>query len=210
MREIKRGKGRMPFPPGAGGRQSDIQCPIEGPGLQTFFHTEEGTVRAVDGVDLHLDRGETLGIVGESGCGKSVTALSILRLIPQPPGRIVDGELLFKNRNLLSLPIEEMRKIRGKDISMIFQEPMTSLNPVLTIGKQISEVIQLHEGLGWRDSMEKSAEMLRLVGIPSPEMRVHDYPHQLSGGMRQRVMIAMALSCSPDILIADERPPPWM
>ncbi len=173
-------------------------------GLKTFFYTEEGVARAVDGVDLQLDPGETLGIVGESGCGKSVTALSILRLIPQPPGRIVHGELMFNGQNLLSLPMEKMRKIRGKDISMIFQEPMTSLNPLLTIGKQIAEAIQLHEGLNYQKSLHKATAMLHLVGIPSPEKRVRDYPHQLSGGMRQRVMIAMALSCNPKVLIADE------
>ena len=173
-------------------------------GLKTHFYTEEGVVRAVDGVDFHLSPGETLGIVGESGCGKSVTALSILRLIPQPPGKIVAGDLIFKDQNLLSLSIDKMRKIRGKDISMIFQEPMTSLNPVLTIGKQISEAIQLHEALGGKESFERAVEMLHLVGIPSPKKRVRDYPHQLSGGMRQRVMIAMALSCNPNILIADE------
>jgi oligopeptide/dipeptide ABC transporter ATP-binding protein len=173
-------------------------------GLKTHFYTEEGVVRAVDGIDFHLDSGETLGVVGESGCGKSVTALSILRLIPQPPGKIVAGDLIFKGRNLLSLPLEKMRKIRGKDISMIFQEPMTSLNPVFNIGRQISEAIQLHEGLSENESLERGVEMLHLVGIPSPKKRVRDYPHQLSGGMRQRVMIAMALSCNPEILIADE------
>jgi oligopeptide/dipeptide ABC transporter ATP-binding protein len=172
--------------------------------LKTHFYTEEGVVRAVDGIDFHLDSGETLGVVGESGCGKSVTALSILRLIPQPPGKIVAGDLIFKGRNLLSLPLEKMRKIRGKDISMIFQEPMTSLNPVFNIGRQISEAIQLHEGLSENESLERAVEMLHLVGIPSPKKRVRDYPHQLSGGMRQRVMIAMALSCNPNILIADE------
>ena len=173
-------------------------------GLKTHFYTEDGIARAVDGVDFHLNPGETLGVVGESGCGKTVTALSILRLIPQPPGKIVAGDLIFKGQNLLSLSIEKLRKIRGKDISMIFQEPMTSLNPVFTIGRQISEAIQLHEGLGGNASLERAVEMLHLVGIPSPKKRVRDYPHQLSGGMRQRVMIAMALSCNPKILIADE------
>ena len=173
-------------------------------GLQTFFYTEQGLARAVDGVDFQLNAGETIGIVGESGCGKSVTALSILRLIPQPPGRIVGGDILFKNQSLLTLSMDQMRRIRGKEIAMIFQEPMTSLNPIFTIGRQISEAIQLHEGLGRRESLEKTVEMLRVVGIPSPEKRIRDYPHQLSGGMRQRVMIAMALSCNPNILIADE------
>jgi oligopeptide/dipeptide ABC transporter ATP-binding protein len=173
-------------------------------GLKTYFYTEEGVTRAVDGVDLHLSPGETLGMVGESGCGKSVTALSILRLIPQPPGKVVGGDLLFNGENLLVLPLERMRKIRGKDISMIFQEPMTSLNPVFTVGRQIAEAVRLHEGLGAREAMKKATEMLHLVGIPSPQKRVRDYPHQLSGGMRQRVMIAMALSCNPKILIADE------
>ena len=172
--------------------------------LQTFFHTERGTARAVDEVDLHLSPGETLGVVGESGCGKSVTALSILRLIPQPPGRIVGGEILFRTENLLTKTMEQMRRVRGKDIAMIFQEPMTSLNPLFNVGRQISEAIQLHEGLGYRKSLAKTVEMLRIVGIPSPDKRVNDYPHQLSGGMRQRVMIAMALSCNPSILIADE------
>jgi oligopeptide/dipeptide ABC transporter ATP-binding protein len=181
---------------------SDFLLKVQG--LQTFFYTEEGIARAVDEVDFYLNAGETLGIVGESGCGKSVTALSILRLIPQPPGKIVNGEVLFNNQNLLDIPLGKIRKIRGKDISMIFQEPMTSLNPLLTIGKQILEAIKLHEGLGHRNALEKTVEMLRLVGIPSPQKRVHDYHHQLSGGMRQRVMIAMALSCNPRILIADE------
>ena len=173
-------------------------------GLKTFFYTQEGIVRAVDGVDFSLNPGETLGIVGESGCGKSVTALSLLRLIPQPPGKIVGGDLIFKGQNLLSLSMAKMRKIRGKDISMIFQEPMTSLNPLFTVGRQISEAIHLHEDLGKRESLERAVEMLHLVGIPSPKKRVRDYPHQLSGGMRQRVMIGMALSCNPRILIADE------
>jgi peptide/nickel transport system ATP-binding protein len=161
-------------------------------------------IRAVDGVDLHIDPGETLGVVGESGCGKSVTALSVMRLIPQPPGRIVSGEISYAGRNLLNLSAAEMRKIRGKEISMIFQEPMTSLNPVFTCGEQIAEAIRLHEGLSRRDAMDKTVEMLRLVHIPNAERRVKEYPHQLSGGMRQRIMIAMALSCNPKLLIADE------
>src|SRR5499426_4107200 len=177
---------------------------LEVKGLKTHFFTDEGVVRAVDGVDLHINKGETLGIVGESGSGKSVTALSIMRLIPQPPGRIVEGTINYNGRNLLELPPPQMRKIRGKEISMIFQEPMTSLNPVFTVGEQIAEAIRLHEGLGRRDAMDKTVEMLRLVHIPNAERRVKEYPHQLSGGMRQRVMIAMALACDPNLLIADE------
>jgi peptide/nickel transport system ATP-binding protein len=173
-------------------------------GLKTHFFTDEGVVRAVDGVDLYINPGETLGVVGESGCGKSVTALSIMRLIPTPPGRITAGQIMYAGRNLLELSPAQMRKIRGKEISMIFQEPMTSLNPVFTVGEQIAEAIRLHEGLGRRDAMDKTVEMLRLVHIPNAERRVKEYPHQLSGGMRQRIMIAMALSCNPKLLIADE------
>jgi len=172
--------------------------------LKTHFFTDEGVIRAVDGVSLHIDKGETLGVVGESGCGKSVTALSIMRLIPQPPGRIVEGEIRYNGRNLLELPPAKMRKVRGKEISMIFQEPMTSLNPVFTCGEQIAEALRLHEGLGRRDAMDKTVEMLKMVRMANPERRVKEYPHQLSGGMRQRVMIAMALSCNPKLLIADE------
>ncbi len=172
--------------------------------LQTHFVTDAGTVRAVDGVSLMVRKGETLGIVGESGCGKSVTALSILRLIPNPPGRIVGGKILLDGRNLLELPEDAMRKVRGGSISMIFQEPMTSLNPVFTVGDQIAEGIRLHQGLSKRESWNKAIEMLRLVRIPDPDRRVKEYPHQMSGGMRQRVMIAMALSCNPHLLIADE------
>ncbi|MDH3600637.1 MAG: ABC transporter ATP-binding protein [Candidatus Tectomicrobia bacterium] len=172
--------------------------------LQTQFFTDDGLARAVDGVSYSLARGETVGVVGESGCGKSVTALSILRLIPNPPGRIVGGEILFEGENLLDLSAAEMRRIRGNDISMIFQEPMTSLNPVFTIGNQISEAVKLHQGLSRKEAMNKAVEMLTLVGIPEPARRVHEYPHQLSGGMRQRAMIAMALSCNPKVLIADE------
>ncbi len=177
---------------------------LEVKGLKTYFYTDEGVVRAVDGVSLHIDKGETLGVVGESGCGKTVTALSLMRLIPQPPGRIVEGEICWNGRNLLDLSPAQMRRVRGKEISMIFQEPMTSLNPVFTVGEQIAEAIRLHEGLGRRGAMEKTVEMLKLVHIPNPERRVKEYPHQLSGGMRQRVMIAMALSCHPKLLIADE------
>ncbi|MFO7171463.1 MAG: ABC transporter ATP-binding protein [Bacillota bacterium] len=172
--------------------------------LRTYFYTEDGVMPAVDGVSLYIRRGETLGVVGESGCGKSVTSLSIMRLIPSPPGKIVEGEILFEGRDLLKLPEPEMRKIRGNEISMIFQEPMTSLNPVFTVGDQIAEAIMLHQGLNYKEAMAKAVEMLRLVGIPAPEKRVKDYPHQMSGGMRQRVMIAMALSCNPKLLIADE------
>jgi len=172
--------------------------------LATQFLTDRGVVRAVDGVSLHINAGETLGVVGESGSGKSVTALSIMRLIREPPGRIAEGEVRYNGVNLLGLSAEQMRNIRGKEIAMIFQEPMTSLNPVFTIGEQIAESIRLHEGLSRRDAADKSIEMLRVVHIPNPERRVKEYPHLLSGGMRQRVMIAMALSCNPKLLIADE------
>jgi peptide/nickel transport system ATP-binding protein len=172
--------------------------------LKTYFFTDEGIVRAVDGVDLYIEKGETLGVVGESGCGKSVTALSIMRLIPQPPGKIVEGQILYNGLDLVTIPANKLRKIRGKEISMVFQEPMTSLNPVFTCGEQIAEALRLHEGLGRRDAMDKTVEMLKVVHIPNAERRVKEYPHQLSGGMRQRVMIAMALSCSPNLLIADE------
>ncbi|MBO8141737.1 MAG: ABC transporter ATP-binding protein [Firmicutes bacterium] len=172
--------------------------------LKTYFETEDGLVPAVDGISFDLDRGGTLGIVGESGSGKSVTSLSIMRLIPTPPGRILDGEILFEGEDLLKKSPAEMRRIRGNEISMIFQEPMTSLNPVFTVGDQIMEAIILHQKLSKKEARDKAIEMLRLVGIPSPEKRVDDYPHQMSGGMRQRVMIAMALSCNPKLLIADE------
>ena len=171
--------------------------------LQTHFGTLDGVVRAVEGLSFHIDAGETLAIVGESGCGKSVTSMSILRLIQEPPGRIA-GEIRFQGRDLLRLPEAEMRKLRGNDISMIFQEPMTSLNPVLTIGRQIGETLRLHQGLNARQAEARAVGMLTLVGIPAPERRVREYPHQLSGGMRQRVMIAMALACNPKLLIADE------
>ena len=173
-------------------------------GLKTHFATDDGMVHAVDGVDLAIDRGETLGVVGESGCGKTVTALSVLKLIAMPPGRIVGGQILWRGRDLVPLGPQEMRAIRSKEIAIIFQEPMTSLNPVYTIGDQIAEVIRLHEGLGRRAALDRTIEMLRLVHIPNAERRVRDYPHQFSGGMRQRVMIAMALSCNPKLLIADE------
>jgi oligopeptide/dipeptide ABC transporter ATP-binding protein len=172
--------------------------------LQTHFFTAAGVVRAVDGVSYSVKSGETLGVVGESGCGKSVTALSVLRLVANPPGRIVGGAIHFEGTNLLDLSESEMEAIRGNDISMIFQEPMTSLNPLLTIGRQIGEAMVLHRGLSWREAMDEATEMLRRVHIPEAERRVHAYPHQLSGGMRQRAMIAMALSCNPKLLIADE------
>ena len=172
--------------------------------LQTHFFTNDGVVRAVDGVSYSVRRGETLGVVGESGCGKSVTALSILRLVANPPGRIVGGAIRLEGRNLLEATETEMEDVRGNEISMIFQEPMTSLNPLFTVGKQIGEAIALHQGLSKRDAMDRAIEMLREVHIPEPERRAHEYPHQLSGGMRQRVMIAMAISCNPKVLIADE------
>jgi oligopeptide/dipeptide ABC transporter ATP-binding protein len=172
--------------------------------LRTSFFTPEGEVRAIDGVSFEIAEGKTLGLVGESGCGKSVTSLSIMRLIQSPPGKIVGGEIFYRGRDLLKLNNEEMRKIRGNEISMIFQEPMTSLNPVFTVGNQIGEAIKLHQGLGKKETRQKTIEMLRLVKIADPESRVDAYPHQLSGGMRQRVMIAMALSCNPALLIADE------
>ena len=172
--------------------------------LRTHFKTDDGVARAVDGVSFELDRGETLGLVGESGCGKSVSALSIMRLIPNPPGEIVGGEIFYNGTDLLKIPEDKMRAIRGNDISMIFQEPMTSLNPVFTVGHQIDEAVILHQAVSKAEARNRSIEMLRLVGIPAPDQRYRDYPHQLSGGMRQRVMIAMALSCNPELLIADE------
>jgi peptide/nickel transport system ATP-binding protein len=176
---------------------------LEVENLQTHFGTPDGVVRAVDGLSFHIEAGETVGIVGESGCGKSVTSMSILRLIQEPPGRIA-GSIRFQGRDLLKLSEREMREIRGNAISMIFQEPMTSLNPVLTVGRQIGEVVRLHQGMNARDAEAKAIEMLTLVGIPAPARRVREYAHQLSGGMRQRVMIAMALACNPKLLIADE------
>lgn len=176
---------------------------IEVKDLRCSFFTDEGEVKAVDGVSFQIEEGKMLGLVGESGCGKSVTALSIMRLV-QSPGQVVGGEIAYRGRDLLKLPQEAMRKIRGNEISMIFQEPMTSLNPVFTVGNQIGEAIRLHQGLGKKETREKTIEMLRLVKIADPESRVDDYPHQMSGGMRQRVMIAMALSCNPSLLIADE------
>src|SRR6185437_2660131 len=172
--------------------------------LTTYFFTRDGVVRAVDGLSFHFMRGEVLAIVGESGCGKSVTSLSIMRLIASPPGRTVRGRVLFEGRDLLELPEPEMRKIRGNAVSMIFQEPMTSLNPVLTIGRQIAEALVLHRGMSRGEALARSIELLKEVRIPTPERRATQYPHQLSGGMRQRVMIAMALACKPRLLIADE------
>jgi peptide/nickel transport system ATP-binding protein len=172
--------------------------------LQTHFFTRDGVVRAVDGVSYAVEAGETLAVVGESGCGKSVTALSILRLVPSPPGRIVGGAIRFEGVDLLQIGEREMRRIRGNEISMIFQEPMTSLNPVLTVSRQITETLILHQGLTARAAAARAIEMLRLVRIPEPERRARQYPHELSGGMRQRVMIAMALACHPKLLIADE------
>jgi oligopeptide/dipeptide ABC transporter ATP-binding protein len=172
-------------------------------GLSTSFQTRTGTVRAVDNLSLSLDAGRVLGLVGESGCGKTITALSILNLVP-PPGRITAGRILFEGRDLLALPEEEMRKIRGSRIAMVFQEPMTALNPVFTVGNQIGEVLTTHEHATDREALDRSVELLRSVGIPSPEKRVHEYPHQLSGGMRQRVMIAMAIACRPALILADE------
>jgi peptide/nickel transport system ATP-binding protein len=172
--------------------------------LKTYFRTDDGMVRAVDGVSVAISAGETVGIVGESGCGKTVTAKSVLKLIDMPPGEIVEGEILWRGRDLVPLDKEGMNEIRAKEIAIIFQEPMTSLNPVFTVGEQIAEVLRRHEGLGRKASMARAAEMLSLVQIPNASRRVNDYPHQFSGGMRQRVMIAMALSCNPKLLIADE------
>ena len=173
-------------------------------GLETDFATDDGIVRAVDGVDLTIDRGETLGIVGESGCGKTVTALSTLKLIAMPPGRIAGGQILWLGRDIVPLGHAAMRQIRGKEIGIVFQEPMTSLNPVYSVGAQIAEAVREHEGLGRRGAFDRAVEMLDLVHIANPQHRARDYPHQFSGGMRQRVMIAMALSCNPQLLIADE------
>lgn len=173
-------------------------------GLRTSFFTYAGEVQAVRGIDFHIEEGEAIALVGESGCGKSVTAMSIMRLIPSPPGKIVDGSIIFDGQDLVKASEKDMRRIRGKEIGMIFQDPMTSLNPVITIGAQIREVLTLHEGLRGKSANDRTIELLQMVGIPSPEKRLREYPHQFSGGMRQRVMIAMALACNPRLLIADE------
>ncbi len=177
---------------------------IEVNNLKTYFYTQDGVVKAVSGISYTVDEGETLGIVGESGCGKSVSVLSIMRLIPQPPGKIMEGQVLFEGRDLLHISEDEIRQVRGHKIAMIFQDPMTSLNPVLTIERQISEALMLHLGMDRAEARQESVNLLDLVGIPEAEQRIEDYPHQFSGGMRQRVMIAMALSCNPQLLIADE------
>jgi len=186
------------------GAEASSETILEVRDLQTCFYTDEGEVRAVDRLSIHVKKGESVGLVGESGCGKSVTALSIMRLIPYPPGIIVGGEVLFGGVDLLRISEQEMRAIRGNRIAMIFQEPTTSLNPVLTVGRQIAETLELHRGLSKDEAIKASAELLKLVGIPDAGRRVGDYPHQFSGGMQQRIMIAMALSCSPELLIADE------
>jgi len=172
--------------------------------LRTYFHVKEGVVKAVDGVNYCLHRAETLGLVGESGCGKSVSALSILQLVDRPPAEIHSGEILFEGKNLLQLTEKEMQKVRGRSISMIFQEPMTSLNPVLSIGHRVGEALTFHQGLSPTEAKERTVDLLKLVGIPSPQKRIKEYPHLFSGGMRQRVMIAMAIACDPKVLIADE------
>ena len=186
-------------------KETDVNTPLlEIRNLKTYFNTDEGVARAVDGMDLTIGRGKTLGVIGESGCGKSVSALSVMQLIAQPPGKIVQGEILFKGEDLLKKNPAQMRRIRGNEIAMIFQEPMTSLNPVFTIGNQISEAIVMHQNLDKAAARQKAIESLQHVGIPSPEKRIDEYPYQMSGGMRQRAMIAMALACEPDLLIADE------
>lgn len=188
----------------SGATASDTKSVLKVEGLKTYFFTREGVVKAVDDVSFEVKSGETLAIVGESGCGKSMTALSILRLISEPPGRIVDGSIKLEGRDILKMSESEMRRIRGNKISMIFQEPMTSLNPLLTIGQQISEAVRLHQKVSQSEAMRRAEEMLRLVKIAEPKRRLSEYPHQLSGGMRQRAMIAMALSCNPQVLLADE------
>ncbi|MDE0892301.1 MAG: ABC transporter ATP-binding protein [Planctomycetota bacterium] len=184
--------------------RDDGEALLEVQGLRTWFHTDEGVAKAVDGVTYTVKKGETLGVVGESGCGKSVTALSVMQLLPMPPGKFEGGRILFRGQDLLTKSDEEMREIRGNEIAMIFQEPMSALNPVFTVGDQIMETVMLHRGLDREAARAHAVEMLQKVGIPSPEQRVDEYPHQLSGGMRQRVMIAIAMSCDPALLIADE------
>ena len=186
------------------GAAGSIQRLLDIRGLKTHFQTDDGWLHAVDGVDIAIDRGETVGVVGESGCGKSVTAMSVLKLVPMPPGRIVEGQILWQGCDIVPMNDDAMRAIRMKEIAIVFQEPMTSLNPVYTVGEQIAEGLVLHEGLSKKDALSRAVELLKLVHIPTPERRVNDYPHQFSGGMRQRVMIAMALSCKPKLLIADE------
>ncbi len=181
---------------------SDVLLDIKD--LKTYFYTEDGVVKAVDGIDLSIRKKETMAIVGESGCGKTVTSLSVMRLVPNPPGKIIQGSIHFDNRNLLELSESEMRAIRGSEISMIFQDPMSSLNPVFSVGHQIAEAILNHQDVDEFEAMERAAQMMELVGIPDPDIRIKDYPHLFSGGMRQRVMIAMALSCNPKMLVADE------
>jgi peptide/nickel transport system ATP-binding protein len=188
----------MSAPPPSVQRLLDVR------GLKTHIATDDGWLHAVDGVDLTVDRGETVSVVGESGCGKSVTAMTVLKLLPMPPGRIVAGQVLWQGRDLVPLSADAMRQIRAKEIAIVFQEPMTSLNPVYSVGEQIAEVVRLHEGLSRKDATARAVEMLRRVKIPTPERRARDYPHQFSGGMRQRVMIAIALACTPKLLIADE------
>ncbi len=192
--------GQAPRPPAA----APDQLLLDVRDLRTYFHVLDGVVKAVDGVDFTLPRGGTIGIVGESGSGKSVTAYTLMRLVDIPPGEIAGGQAFFEGRDLLTMPMNEMRHIRGNDIAMVFQEPMTSLNPVFTIGDQIAEAVKLHQRVNDREAMNRAIEALRLVGIAAPERRVKQYPHELSGGMRQRAMIAMALSCEPKLLIADE------
>jgi oligopeptide/dipeptide ABC transporter ATP-binding protein len=179
-------------------------CLLDIDGLKTHFFLPEGLVKAVDGVSFGIPEGKCIGILGESGCGKSVTAMSVMRLIPDPPGKIVAGSILFEETDLLKIPLPQMRKIRGNRISVIFQEPMSALNPVYTIGEQISDIYRTHRGASKKDGLDKAVDMLHLVGIPSPEKRAGEYPHQLSGGMRQRAMIAMAMVCQPKLLVADE------
>ena len=199
------GKGRKVLIDATAGTAIQAQHPVlEVKGLKTYFQTQEGFAKAVDGVHLTIRRGEITGLVGESGCGKSALALSIMRLLPQPPALFAGEEILFEGYNLLDLDNDQMRRLRGNHISMIFQEPMTALNPVFTIGNQLSEVFEVHQGLSRKEAMERSIEMLTRVGVPDPRQRVREYPYQLSGGMRQRVMIAMALACQPSLLLADE------